>query len=537
MKKIFFLSVCLFFGSQHLFAVAEKPQEVKAPITAVKIYLDAASITHSQKVKLKTGANKLVFVGLAAAVRSNTINLRNIGNADLLRLSLVRISDTTDISSLPKDVLEIIKKSKDSLLTTEASIVKLKSEIEALSLEKEMLYKNDGFVSNGKQISTAELKLATDFYRNRNSEVNMELYAKQKELKQLKKSKLKLVKSVFNVDSEEEKDMTINVVIAELNNTGEEYTTAVELAYLADGAGWIASYNIYASSKEPLKIDYKAKILNNTGIDWSNMELTLSTADPSQYYAAPDLDPYYIGRYSQNNNRILNGPQSTENTKSESIYVPDREITFTIKKNYSFNSGSTPYWIDVKSYDINPEFLYRCAPKKEEQVYAIAKINDWEKLDLIDGEANIYTDGTFLGKSYIRPSEIDDYLELPLGVVSSIFVKHKLVSEFSNKRVLANEVTATLSYEIKLKNNGTNTATIEVLDQVPVSEESSVKTSIIEMTEGGEKDALTGLVIWKVDLAASSDKTLVLKYSVTYPKRKGYGMSKAYSKQRQRAKF
>jgi uncharacterized protein (TIGR02231 family) len=279
-------------------------------------------------------------------------------------------------------------------------------------------------------------------------------------------------------------------------------------------------------------------VLNNTGIDWENMKISLSTADPFQYYSAPDLEPFYVSSEYENERNDEKAQATANVVEEEEIYIPDREIIFNLAKTYTFHAGRTPYLVDVTVYDnLNPMFLYRCAPKKEEQVYAIAKIKDWEKLDLLDGEASIYNDNVLLGKSYIRPSEIEEDLELPLGVVKDIYVKHKLVSEHSSKKVLAGNIESTQTYEIRLKNNSTKTVQVEVIDQVPVSDDVDVKANLIEMSEGGEKDNVSGKVNWKEDLSPSSDKALELKYSVTYPKRSNRGLFSHYKKRAIRAKF
>lgn len=550
MNKFFllcFASLCLVY--QASFAVPVKIDEIRAPITSVKVYLDAAMISHTQKVKIKPGNNKFAFFGLASNINAEHVSLRNIGAAELVSLSLIKIEDTTDVISLNAEVLEIIRKSKDSVLTMERNLKRLQYEIESLQMEKVMLENNNSIVSNTRQISVSELKQATEFYRDRYKAINTELDMKEKEHLQMKRNKIKLLNEIFSVENKSAANMNISIVVAEIINAGAEYSTEINLSYLAQEAGWIPVYNIYASNNTNLKIDYRAKILNNTGIDWENLKITLSTADPFQYYSAPDLEPFYFSeynRYRENNYNMSNNMAAqvqqqqlkiANKIQAEEIYVPEKEITFTIAKPYTYFSGFVPKFIDVTSYQLSPDFQYRCAPKKEEQVYAIAKISDWEKLNLIDGEANIYNNDIFLGKSYIRASEIEEHLELPLGVVDNIYVKRKLVSEYSSKKALAGEIVATLNYEIRLKNNNSNKTTIEVIDQIPVSEESSVKTDIIEMTDGGEKDALTGKITWNIELNPGSEKILNLKYSVTYPKRRGFGLTKSYSKQRYRAKF
>src|SRR6185312_9997081 len=124
----------------------------------------------------------------------------------------------------------------------------------------------------------------------------------------------------------------------------------------------------------------------------------------------------------------------------------------------------------------------------------------------------------FLGKAYIRPSDYEDYMELPLGVVNNVFVKRKQVSEFSSKKVLASGINASFNYEIKVKNNRDESINVEVVDQVPVSQRSSVKVEDVEPNEGGQEDALTGKITWELTIDKSGEKVLSLKYAVSYPK-------------------
>jgi len=530
---------------------AEKPQEINAPISAVKVFLNSALITHTQKVKMKPGLNKLAFFGLATNIHGKSINLRNFGKSELLSYKLVTLSDTSRIQSLPEDILFMIRKVKDSILVLEKNIEKLEYEIAGLELERGMLVKNDNIIPNTKAMTLTELKVTMEYYRERYKDVNLELANKKRELGQLRKSKVKALKNAFDVESADERNTNISIILADFNNPEAEYTANMELSYVAREAGWIPVYEVLSSDNKSLKVNYRSKVLNNTGIDWNNMNISVSTADPFEYYKAPDLEPYYVDNYNryedkesreeryqqqQQNQQKNQQQQAKESVEMEEIFTPDREISFTLAKKYSFRSGLMPFLVDITVYDLNPEYLYRCAPKKEEQVYSIARIKEWEKLNLIDGEASIYNNGTFLGKTYIKPSEIEDYLELPVGVMDNIVVKHKLLSELSSKKFLAGGTVSTFDYEIKLKNISGEKVSVEVIDQVPVSESSSVKTDVLAMTEGGDRDNLTGKIIWKVELNPSTEKITALKYSISYP-RGHRRVSSFYRARKIRAKF
>jgi uncharacterized protein (TIGR02231 family) len=64
----------------------------------------------------------------------------------------------------------------------------------------------------------------------------------------------------------------------------------MRLNYLTDAASWRPLYKLRAAkAKEPVQLDYLAAVLQQTGEDWSGVDLTLSTAQPMLNAAPPDL--------------------------------------------------------------------------------------------------------------------------------------------------------------------------------------------------------------------------------------------------------
>jgi len=539
LKKSITIITSILLIKQSLFSI-DKIQEINASISSVKVCLNSAIITHTHNVKIKPGKNKYAFIGVAGNIAPKSIQIRNIGSAELLTQKVIAINDSSQINLLPEEFYTLLGRSKDSLLSIEKNIETLHFELEALELEKNMLLKNDEIISSGKTISLAEFKLTSDYYRERYKEILMTLSLKRKELTNYYKSKSKILKAVFNKDAELENNLNYTIIVFELDNKQAEFATDIKLSYVAKGAGWIPVYEIYSTANKGLKINYRAKILNNTGINWNNIKITISTADPNEYYTAPDLEPFYLEyrsyKYKITNTNDNSKKDVKQENQEEEVFVPEREIAFQISKSYSFISGKVPTYIDVTNYDITTaEYLYRCAPRKEEQVYLIAKVKDWEKLNLMDGEATIYNNDIYLGKTYIKPSDIDEELELPLGVVDNVFIKHKLKNEYSSKKMLGNTIVSSLDYETKIKNNTSENIVVDIIDQVPVSQASNIKVEVLEFTEGADKDDGTGKILWRLDIPSNSEKSISLKYSVSIPK--GYSVFNKYKKVQTRSKF
>ena len=61
---------------------------------------------------------------------------------------------------------------------------------------------------------------------------------------------------------------------------------------------------------------------------------------------------------------------------------------------------------------------------------------DKEKFDFLAGEANIYFEGNYAGKSFIDPQATADSLNLSLGMDPNIIVKREKLENFENRRFL-----------------------------------------------------------------------------------------------------
>ena len=70
----------------------------------------------------------------------------------------------------------------------------------------------------------------------------------------------------------------------------------MRLNYLVNGVSWNPQYKIRAgkTSKDPLHIEYLAGVVQQTGEDWSNVKLVLSTAQPLLNAAPPELQTLQV---------------------------------------------------------------------------------------------------------------------------------------------------------------------------------------------------------------------------------------------------
>ncbi len=192
-------------------------------------------------------------------------------------------------------------------------------------------------------------------------------------------------------------------------------------------------------------------------------------------------------------------------------------VEFNIDNPYSVPSDGKQYTVEINQLDLNASYQYAVAAKLSTDVFLTAKLTDWNKYNFLSGEANLFFEGTFIGKSLINTNATTDTLNLSLGADKNIVVTRKSLKDLTERQSLGSNKKDTRDWQIEIKNRKNQPVNLLVEDQVPVSQNSSIEVETQELS-GGQLDKLTGKVIWSFALKVQDDKKLELKYQVKYPK-------------------
>ncbi|NCD68508.1 mucoidy inhibitor MuiA family protein [Mucilaginibacter agri] len=193
-------------------------------------------------------------------------------------------------------------------------------------------------------------------------------------------------------------------------------------------------------------------------------------------------------------------------------------VEFNIDNPYSIPSDGKQYLVEINQVSIPADYEYFTAPKLSTDVFLTAKLANWNQYSFLSGEANLFFEGTFIGKSLLDTRSTADTLNLSLGVDKSIIVTRELQTKVTERQsLLGSNKKETRDWLITVKNRKSQPVNLLVQDQVPVSQNSSIEVETQNLS-GGKTDANTGLVSWNVNLNPQNDKKLNLKYQVKYPK-------------------
>ena len=220
---------------------------------------------------------------------------------------------------------------------------------------------------------------------------------------------------------------------------------------------------------------------------------------------------------------MIRGNSTLKSRNSESIAIPfektenQTSINFDISTSYSVNSDNKNYSVDMVVYQVPAFFQYYSVPKIEKEAYLIANITDWEKYNLLEGEANIFFEGTFVGKSLLDVRFASDTLQLSLGKDKNVIVNREKEKDFETRQFIGSKKEESKSWKTTIKNNKSQEINMVVLDQAPVSKLEEIEVTI-QNVSGGKINKESGEVKWEFTLKSMEKKEFDLKYSVKYPK-------------------
>ena len=147
----------------------------------------------------------------------------------------------------------------------------------------------------------------------------------------------------------------------------------------------------------------------------------------------------------------------------------------------------------------------------------MADATDWQQHSLLEGEANVYFENSFIGKTILDPTVANDTLHFSLGRDKGIRIQRTKVSARSTRRLLASSQEQNMTWRITVKNTRQEAVSLILQDQIPVSENSNITVTTEELS-GGQLDKSTGIVVWQLQLQPNEQREFIVQYRVKYPK-------------------
>jgi uncharacterized protein (TIGR02231 family) len=534
MKNITLVLIFIMSGLTNLFADTEK--EIKAGINHVTVYPDRAQVSHETTVELPAGKTVLILGGLSPYIDAQSIQVK--GNGDFIILSVnQRNNYLENLEDLPE-----VKTIRNQIEALQLKVEDEKAAITVLNEKEAFLVANRGILVKETTFSVEQLKSVMELYTNNMDQVTNSVLKKNRLIKDYEKQIAALQKQIadkFGKQQLPSGEISVSV------SCEKPVSGKLTFSYVVSNAGWYPSYDIRVDNiTKPVTIFYKANVFQNTGVTWKDVKLSFSNATPWVAGDVPVLNPWFIDYYYPETpiriRGIASGVQRTNKAAVSEMAVSDAvmeekvieaapvsvekqvgetTVTFDITIPYSLPSDGKVQTIEIQRTTTPADYKYVTTPKLSALAYLTGNITDWAEQNLIGGEATLYFENTFVGKSYLNVNQLKDTLTVSLGTDNSILVKREKRQDFTSRKVLGSNKTETYSFLITVRNNKTNPVRISVNDQIPISSNSGIEVDAVELS-GGKHNSQTGEIKWDLEIKPQETRELILTYSVKYPKDK-----------------
>ena len=569
------------------------PLIIPSSLQNVTVYRSGAELTHKSAAQLKAGNYDLVIEDISNSIDMNSVQV-NCPSA----VTIMGMEFSNNFLIAP-EISSGIKTLMDSAENIQKDIDKVNIQIQITTDLIEVLKANRDIKGQQTGLSVSELIKLMDYYKNKSTELQHDLVVYRDRYKKLNEQMLRIKNQVREEES---------------RNTGKGGRLKLQLSvaspgkydflvsYVTPNAWWSPYYDVRVDDiNSPLKLIYKAKLAQTTGIDWKKVKLSLSTSVPDQWGSAPVLKTWFLGYINPINvmerNLAVNRIQSFEESMKgvpgaaadikirgyssmagnntplyvvngvamsaedfskisqsaiknievvkgasatalygsrasngvvlvtlkdgleDYVSITDNElnVNFDIGLLYDVLTNGKEQTATLKEYSVGSIYKYYAVPKLDRDAYLLAEVPDWEKLNLLPGDANIIFEGTYVGKSFIDPSSTADTLNLTLGRDKRVVVKKEKLADYSSVKFLGSHKLQKISFELTVKNNKKDTVRMILKDQYPLSTNKEIEVELND-DGGGMDNTDTGVLTWKLELAPGESRKIRFAYSVKYPK-------------------
>ena len=289
--------------------LAQKPIFSTAQVKSATVYSNAVQLVQNAAITLPKGNSEIVFKNIANSVNSNTIQINVPSQVTVLS---VQFSDDY-ISEFEIDEQNpVIKKVRDSIKFVENAIQKAGNSRNTDQKTIELLDKNQQVWGSNSGLNVLELTKMVTYYQQNHTEISNNIDEKNAKIERLTKQLESLQNKLETNTQTQEKSSKGKLIVNVMNDVAGNI--GFEINYISNNASWQPLYDLRVNSiSDPINLEYKGQITQNTGIDWKKIKLSLSSGNPNQNNEPPTVNPWFLEyqqpRYSYKDESNRSVPQ------------------------------------------------------------------------------------------------------------------------------------------------------------------------------------------------------------------------------------
>lgn len=311
-------------------------------------------------------------------------------------------------------------------------------------------------------------------------------------------------------------------------------SATLELVYLVGGASWAPVYDARAvESARAVDFSTWATLTQATGEDWSQVELVLSTAVPSQNATPPELMKLKVTAYEKapekkvlvRRDEYVERAQTGKDTGGAEADQPlavrsqGLSVQLEVPEKAKVPGDGSPVRLFVGKTRMKASFELRAMPRLYPVAFRVAELTNQAPWPLLPGRVDAFRATGLVGRYQLERVAQGAAFTLTFGLEDSVRLKRTTMEELKRDAGLFNDKKRfTYAYRFEVANYGKAPVEVALSESLPVSELDDIVVAVTEKTTAGYalgKD--DGIAKWKVPLRPGEKKNVDLAYKVEVP--------------------
>ncbi len=513
--------------------------ELTTQVVAAEIYTDRARVTRAGDLTVAAGRCSVRIGGLPVGLQTDTLRASGAGAAQA-RLLGVR-AEVEELIETPSERVAALKNELDAA-TDAMNLIAARitvfdrdvQHLDALAAQAETFARGLAL----RERSVEQQGAVFDFLQQRRLDLQARLSETRREHREAER-RVDLAKRQLNqASSGARRQRQVAVIDLDVREPG---ALSLTLSYVVSGAGWSPRYDIRIGGAT-LELGYLATVYQNTGEDWADVALTLSTAQPALSLRVPELDPWPImppppvmppmpqpaAKAAGGAARMAFAAQSADlemaaapaPLRAESAEVQDAgaSVSFKLPSRADVPGGGAPRIVTIAELPLDPRWDYAAAPRRTPAAFRRARLVNQTAYTWLPGPISLFEGDTYLGPSTLEFTARGQEAELYLGVDDRVRIEVEPTQRDVEKTLLGDKRRLRFGVRYTIENLQKTPITLQVRDHIPLPRHEQIAVKLETAEPRPTKQDDLGLLTWDLEFAPGAKRDIQLTFTVEHPR-------------------
>ncbi|MEU7994927.1 DUF4139 domain-containing protein [Micromonospora sp. NPDC049060] len=514
--------------------------EIEAPVVGVTVYPDRARVTRRGSTRLAAGEHRVRVAPLPVGLRRDSLRVGGRGAATVLG---VDVTTWRQPRSTDGQVHELEQRSRE--LADALAEVDDACEVETQRGQFLTRLADRAGGTYARALASGDAA-PTDVATFADS-VAGQLADSQRRRRTLARQRTDLTEELAAVERQldatrgkRRPDQLVAEVTVSVDADDDELD--LELSYLVDGARWQPSYDLRLVD-DTMTVTWFGLVSQDTGEDWPECVLELSTARPAAATRVPELTPWYLDRLrpvpppmpraasfgAMPAPAAPAGPPAGAVARSGAPRPEMRESVATVEQGVTaatyrparpvaVPADGSAHRATIAVLELPARLDHVTVPVRATEAHLRATVRNTSSHTLLPGPAAVFHGADFVAATRLPVWAPGEETELALGVDDRVRVERKLGRRADTRATLGSTRRRDVEYRISVANHTPRPASVEVRDQLPVSRDEAVVVRESTLVPPPAERTELGELTWRLRLGPGESGEIAMGFRVEIAK-------------------